>query len=1371
MRFLYTILVLLLILVSPPILNAQTPLVHYNFNTDGTDAMGNHDATLMPNASITTDPAKGSVAQVTATNGHIEIPKEMPKTHEFTMTTWVKYNNFTNAKQSIFEMYKASNQYMILAPTWGGDSVFKSHYYVGKYKWATSNTKLKTDMWYHVAIKVEKDGATNSIASIYLNGQEVGATSSDAIGGADSVKPEKIYLGFSQHGGNAGSSALFDDFRYYESPLANGDIYDIFFNENPYPITDITIKAANDCTSVPVQGGLQMSADYLPIEAPITTFNWSVINGTGSATINQNALLVGVTEGSIKIVAESTDNSNVSDTLDFNVREKDITLDKALVYDGAYIWYPFDSDGNDAIGNMDLVMTKPKYEFDAERGNVVVFDENDTTSALLSDISGIGEQWSISTWFNWDSQYAFTWHDIFDFFNPEDSSQFYLSPKLGYNYGYGLVANGVKGGGKWIPIYSGFELPKDTWVHCAITYNNGEVVIYKDGEAVAEGLCDNWKTLNLKKLWIGPNRDKLFKPVKGKYDDFVIYNHLLSGLQVVALANDTLAVPPKDTEQIIELENYSFGSWTSGTTGSNTWVSWNGAESKLEANALDAISYGYVDGEGTYIIWALAELSSEIDTAFYISIDNGIYKPSNTIEAGSGWKWVKLFSTSPLKNAEHTIKLAPALKGVKIDRLVVTANWEYDPSTDYAKNDNTKPTKPGNINASDIRYNSALLDWTASTDNVKVIAYDLLNNGKVIGHSPAYVTRPTLLASTNYKLTVRAIDKDGNISDPSNVLDLTTSDLSFTLDLGDKEQTIHHFGASAGFWAQHVGLWPKAKFDSITSLLFSMDVYPDGSPKGIGLSNWRFIIGDGSRDQDNGGHAENAKYRETRSFMKSDGSWDWNSQAGDMKFFDKAVQYGVPHFTAWTNTPPYFMTQSGYSFMTPGVNGYNLLSTKYGDFANYLATIAKHFQDAGTPFGIVSPVNEPQWNWKYKVDSAKQAGTYATNGEIAKVVREINTAFTNMSVDAQIMIPESGNIPVLYDGNANGTGDQIDAFWEPSSAHYIGNQQKVSKLIAGHSYHSNPNVTTSVNHRKNLKNKIDEKNIGLEFWQTEYSLLQEEHYEGREAKDLTPIDHSLWLARLMHIDLVEANATGWDFWTAMVKADVENHKNRFGLLHWQDDETFGISPLYWTFGNFSRFIRPGYTRVNITRGDGLNSIGAATNQLVSAYISDDENELVIVAINYSKDEQNLTVNFDNLPVDKEITEVTPYTSSANRFLKAGDKLPVNQPIFIPGQSVVTLVGKFTPASAIDDYEDTGANHSELAFSISPNPVRDRSLISFKGKLPSGIKIIDLQGKVVLSRDVSTENLVLYTNELDNGVYYISADYGTEQKIQKLIIVK
>lgn len=89
--------------------------------------------------------------------------------------------------------------------------------------------------------------------------------------------------------------------------------------------------------------------------------------------------------------------------------------------------------------------------------------------------------------------------------------------------------------------------------------------------------------------------------------------------------------------------------------------------------------------------------------------------------------------------------------------------------------DNTPPTAPGNLTASNITQTSAQLDWTASTDNVGVTGYDVYKDGAFLATIPntTYVV-PNLAPSSSYTFYVKAKDASDNKSANSNSVNVTT---------------------------------------------------------------------------------------------------------------------------------------------------------------------------------------------------------------------------------------------------------------------------------------------------------------------------------------------------------------------------------------------------------------------------------------------------------------------------------------------------------------------------------------------------------------------------------------------------------------------
>jgi O-glycosyl hydrolase len=504
-----------------------------------------------------------------------------------------------------------------------------------------------------------------------------------------------------------------------------------------------------------------------------------------------------------------------------------------------------------------------------------------------------------------------------------------------------------------------------------------------------------------------------------------------------------------------------------------------------------------------------------------------------------------------------------------------------------------------------------------------------------------------------------------------------TPEEGITLNINNTFQVINHFGASGGFQDQWVGKWPEASKEPVAKLLFSNETDAQGNPLGIGLSLWRTVIGDGAADQPNSGFRSSSWFRETECFLDETGNYDWTKQAGERWFLNKAREYGVSKFTAWATTPPYFMTKNGYTFSTGDVSGFNCSVSNYTAYSKFLADVIKHYEDDGFNFETVCAFNETQYEWNAEVGNSSQSGTKAFNSEVAAVTRIMDEEFTKQGIQAKIMIPEAAQLKYLFEGSQN-TTNQVSDFFNPSSANYIGNLSNLSKNIAGHSYFSNGTTTESLRQRKSLRTTLA--GFGLNYWQTEYSLLGATYQQGQDPSVLNEIDYALWLSRIIHTDLVFGNATGWSFWTALNQSTFGDHPFRFNLILYQPnsnspshtDGTYEANKLLWALGNYSRFVKPDMVRFEVIDPD-YNDETSVENFMISGYKNTNTNEIVLVCVNNT--DANREISFENYGVDFEVVDDSfdKYVTSGTTNLRKS-KSPIES-LSISSKSIVTLTAK------------------------------------------------------------------------------------------------
>jgi O-glycosyl hydrolase len=496
----------------------------------------------------------------------------------------------------------------------------------------------------------------------------------------------------------------------------------------------------------------------------------------------------------------------------------------------------------------------------------------------------------------------------------------------------------------------------------------------------------------------------------------------------------------------------------------------------------------------------------------------------------------------------------------------------------------------------------------------------------------------------------------------------------------DKErvyQEIKGFGASDAWRTQFVGEhWPEEKRNHIADLLFSLEDDKDGNPKGIGLSAWRFYLGAGSMEQGDSSDIQNV-WRRSESFLDEEGNYDWTKYKGQRWFLQAAKKRGVNEFLIFTISPPVFYTKNGLAHATKGDLGFNLKPDNYDDYTVFLADVIEHFEkEENLSFDYISPFNEPQWAW----DKSNQEGTPATNNELYVYLKYLSDILHKRGLKTKIIAGEAATFNYLYEpAGDNFNGDQINVFFNPESPLYIGGFKNLEYAISAHSYFTTWGIENQIETRKQLARRIKEINPNLDFWQTEFCILEKnDEIEGGWGRDLG-MPTALYVARVIHSDLTIANARCWDWWTALSQFNFKD-----GLIHLDDGKGNGVvsdtselnhqlmydghiteTKLLWALGNFSRFVRPEMFRIDAKINNDLNLIRQATDLQVSAYKDPVTGKVVVVFINHEQEDKS--IKLDGIESGEAILYVTDESKNLGKM-----KVEIDQ-FSIPKRSVSTLV--------------------------------------------------------------------------------------------------
>lgn len=997
---------------------------------------------------------------------------------------------------------------------------------------------------------------------------------------------------------------------------------------------------------------------------------------------------------------------------------------------------------------------------DIRQGKVLRFNA-DSKGCLQLKGNVLSDEITISFWGKReDADPGANWR-MFLALYADDGSNIYLTPKTSWgNNSYIVLDN--KPYSNYGSI-AGEVLNNNQWYHFAVIFSNTQVKYYVNGK-----LSGEYETLlklsdfNISKCFLGCNPETNY-PMSGRIDNIKIYHTILAANQIAALSKDEeLPEPSVSEEGETVYARFSFETGLEDDMKNIESRSLNVERTKDNVR-------GYVAD-----IKENSKMSLQID---------------DLMKEEFSFSFV--YFKDRFKD-EDTDKTLVRFSGQNDDEAVLTVSQVTPEQAvfEFKITENGATRTTGKMTAAPLysgKWNSISLIQVFSAGGNPY--YRIYLNGTLGKQIAGYSDKETPFSQIDFgcgEATFTGLFDEITIERKA----LTAAEIKnwgaefcdfteFTICADQVQQTIRNFGASDGWSTQFIGKYfPEDKKERLAELLFSCDTLPNGTPKGIGLSAWRFNIGAGTSEQGTASRISD-ETRRTECFLNPDmTTYDWTKQAGQRWFLEKAAKtYNVPDIIGWQNSPPVYYTARGLGFREYGDAKSTILKREhFSNFGKFLADVVSHFKEEGIIFKYISPLNEPQWEWNATSagEVVAQEGTPWTNQEVSDVVKAIDAEFVKKNIDTKLFITEAGSINYLLEGSTGNYANQLYNFWNDRSALKIKGLPSVSSYVSSHSYWTDASATDIVEKRNALRDQIEETDPELEYWQTEYSLLGNGYkaiHNGGSSRTLSPMECGISLARIIHNDLVEADCSGWQWWTTFEKDASSGNEERFALIRYilnsqRTDGVYRPTKLLYAFGNFSRFIRPGMKRIDVVRSDNMSAVDAISNQMVSAYINEEKQELVIVAINASTQSRSIRMNISGLAENMGITHFTPYitTNSLDDALRREKDIAVIENYTMPATSIVTFVGK------IKDLTGTGltGSVSDSRISVYPNPAREQ--ISVRSEISvNRISIIDLNGKIVYSENPNSEISVLPLNNLYKGIYMLKLETRQGVEIQKLII--
>lgn len=126
-------------------------------------------------------------------------------------------------------------------------------------------------------------------------------------------------------------------------------------------------------------------------------------------------------------------------------------------------------------------------------------------------------------------------------------------------------------------------------------------------------------------------------------------------------------------------------------------------------------------------------------------------------------------------------------------------------------------------------------------------------------------------------------------------------------------------------------------------------------------------------------------------------------------------------------------------------------------------------------------------------------------------------------------------------------------------------------------------------------------------------------------------------SRYIHDFLTRADINAFIFWLG---AAYKN--NNESLIRLVDKDNYIDAKRLYSFGNFSKFIKPGYKRVEITE----NPTG---NLHLSAYKNDKTGDFVVVALNDGQNNETIDLTFEGVKLNKLTPHITNDKYNLEKF--------------------------------------------------------------------------------------------------------------------------
>ena len=211
---------------------------------------------------------------------------------------------------------------------------------------------------------------------------------------------------------------------------------------------------------------------------------------------------------------------------------------------------------------------------------------------------------------------------------------------------------------------------------------------------------------------------------------------------------------------------------------------------------------------------------------------------------------------------------------------------------------------------------------------------------------------------------------------------VTVDTLAYPIVSNAERQLVEGWGVSLCWWAGQVGKWSQSKMDQMLKWMVS--------PTGLNWNLFRYNIGGGDDPKNrncNAHHMDGGKGHraEMEGFQdERGGEYHWERDSAQRRIMLRIKELRPDaQFEAFSNSCPWWMTESGCVSGSKNGDTDNLKKDYYKDFAQYLVDVCKHYKEQyGIEFKTLEPFNEANTNY-WKQNGGQEGCHFSPQSQIA----------------------------------------------------------------------------------------------------------------------------------------------------------------------------------------------------------------------------------------------------------------------------------------------------------------------------------------------------------------------------------------------------